>query len=63
MTDNEKRGRDPRSVDQAKAAAKAAEATKELSEKELGAVTGGSFGVTNTGTGGSNLGSGGGRHD
>ncbi len=60
MTDNKKEGRDPRSVDQAKAAAKAGDSTKELSDKELGAVTGG---VTNTGTGGSNLGSGGGRHD
>ena len=40
--------------------AKADPRAQELTEKELGAVTGG-FGVTNTGTGGSNLGSGAGR--
>jgi bacteriocin-like protein len=54
--------KDQASDDKAKAAelAKSQPHAKELTDKELDAVSGG-FGVTNTGTGGSNLGSGGGR--
>ena len=59
MTSNEQHAKRNEESAEAKAKdagqAKAGPRAQELTEKELGAVTGG-FGVTNTGTGGSNRG-------